>query len=101
MRNCSAAVGVLLMALATAVAAGPKEKKGSGIFAPLKEGQTVALKEAGGRYEIALVPGLEAGHKVVEIGPDYIVLTDAAGVTETRIPVCSVKAVTVTRLPRK
>jgi hypothetical protein len=101
MRHSWAAVGVLLVALATAVAAGPKQEKGGGIFAPLKEGQTVALKEAGGRFEIAVVPGLEAGHKVVEVGPDFIVLVDAAGVTETRIPVWSVKAVTVTRLPRK
>jgi hypothetical protein len=90
---------VILLALATAAAEGRDDK--GGIFAPLEEGQRVVLKEAGDRYQITVVPGLEAGHKVVEVGPDYIVLVDAAGVNEIRIPIYSVKSVTVTRLPRK
>ena len=91
-----------LLVLAMAVAAAPKANEpASGVLAPLKKGQTVALKDVGGRYEITLVPGVELGHKVVEVGPDFIVLLDASGVDETRIPIFAVKAVRVTRIPKK
>ncbi len=99
MRYLVAAVGVLLLVLATA-AAGPGDK-GGGIFAPLEKGQKVALREVGDRYQINVVPGVELGYEVVEVGPDYVVLVDAAGVTETRIPVYAVKSVTVMRLAPK
>ena len=77
------------------------ENKADSVFAPLKKGQTFTLKEAGGRFEINIVPGVELGHKVVEIGPNFIVVEDAASVVETRISIYSVKAVTVTKLPKK
>lgn len=90
----------LLVCLALA-AAPPAENKAGGMFAPLEKGSKVAVKEAGGRYEINVVPGLTDGHTVAEIGGDFVVLVDPSGVTETRIPVYSIKAVTVTRLPKK
>ena len=93
---------VLLVALAPAAA--PKaDEKAPGVFAPLEKGSKVALKEVGGRYEISVVPGLAEGHTVAEVGGggDFVVLVDPSGVTETRIPIYSVKAVTVTRLPKK
>ncbi len=64
------------------------------VFSPLKVGQPVALKERGALYEVVTVA--EAGpltHKVVEVGDDFIVLLDEAGVTETRIPLTAVRAV--------
>jgi len=95
-------IGLGLLLLAVAVAAAPKaEDKPVGVFAPLEKGQTVTVKEAGGRYEVVVAPGVELGHKIVEVGPDFIVVLDASGVTETRIPIYSIKAVTVTRLPKK
>lgn len=100
MRCFCTAAGVLLLVLATA-AAGPRDDKGGGVFAPLEEGQQVVLKEVGDRYQITVVPGVEAGHKVVEVGTDYVVLLDPAGVNEIRIPIYSVKSVTIMRLPRK
>lgn len=48
-----------------------------------------------------VVPGVDLGHKVVEVGTDFIVVEDLVGVTETRIPIYSIKAVTITRLPKK
>lgn len=99
MRYYGAVAGVLLLVLATA-AVEARDDKG-GVFAPLEEGQKVVLKEAGDRYQITVVPGLEAGHKVMEVGSDYVVLLDPAGVNEIRIPIYSVKSVTVMRQPRK
>ncbi len=99
MRYYGVAVGVVLVVLTTA-AVGRGDDKG-GVFAPLEEGQKVVLKEAGDHYQITVVPGLETGHKVLEVGADYIVLLDPAGVNEVRIPIYSVKSVTVTRLRRK
>jgi hypothetical protein len=99
MQYFGTAAGVLLLVLATAAAEAGDDK--GGIFAPLEEGQKVVLKEVGDRYQISVVPGLGTGHKIVEVGSDYIVLLDPAGVNEVRIPIYSVKSVTVTRLPRK
>jgi hypothetical protein len=64
----------------------------------LKEGQGVVLKEAAGRYEITL---MEGGHKVIEVGPDYVVVEDIAGVTETRIPAYSIKSITRIKGPKR
>ena len=71
---------------------------GAGVFGPLEKGSKVTLNETPGGYKIVVMPGVELGHTVAEVGADYVV-ADAAGVTETRIPVYAVRAVTVTRLP--
>ncbi len=90
----------LLVALAPAAA--PKaDDKAPGVFAPLEKGSKVVFKEVGGRYEINVVPGLADGHTVAEVGGDFVVLVDPSEVTETRIPIYSIKAVVVTRLPKK
>ena len=79
-------------------AANGQEKGRKGFLSILKEGQAVVLKEAAGRYEITL---MEGGHKVIEIGPDYIVVEDIAGVTETRIPIFSIKSIARIKVNRK
>lgn len=80
----------------------PAEKQ-STFLSALKEGQHVSLKEVAGRYEITTVEGVAAvqSHKVVEIGADYVVIQDVAGVTESRIPLWSIKAVTRLKVPGK
>lgn len=94
------AVGLLLVGLA--VAAAPKEdNKGKGIFAPLEKGQKVGLKETASGFEISVMAGVDLAHTIKEIGADYIVVEDVAGVTETRIPLFSIKAVKIVRLPKK
>lgn len=69
----------------------------------LKEGTPVSLKQDAGRYEISTVEGAAAvqGHKVVEIGPDFVVIRDVAGVTESRIPILSIKAIIRLKVPGK
>lgn len=97
---CLAGASIVLVTLATAAA--PKDGKRSGVFAPLEKGSKVALKEVGGRYEITvMIPALTEGYTVAEIGTDYVVLVDPSGVTETRLPLFSVKAVTVLKPPKK
>ena len=79
-------------------AANGQEKGRKSFLSVLKEGQGIVLKEATGRYEITL---MEGGHKVIEIGPDYIVVEDIAGVTETRIPIFSIKSIARIKVNRK
>lgn len=71
------------------------------ILGALQKDQKVALKEAGGGYQIGVVQGVPLGHKVVEVGSDYVVLEDIAGITETRIPIYAIRAVTVTRIEKQ
>jgi hypothetical protein len=49
-------------------------------------GQTVHLEELNWGYRITLVAPEESGHKVVDIGVDYLVLDDAAAGVKLRIP---------------
>jgi len=75
-----------------------QEKARKGFLSVLKEGQGVVLKEAAGRYELTLMDG---GHKVIEVGPDYVVVEDLTGVTETRIHVYSIKSITRIKGPKR
>lgn len=79
------------------------EKPRPGFLFVLKLGQSVTLKEASGRYEISTFEdGPEVlGHKVTEIGAEYLSVEDVAGVTETRIPIYSIKAIVRLKVPRK
>ena len=78
-----------------------QEKPRKGFLAILKEGQTVTLKESAGKYEITLMKNIPLGHKVIEVGVDYVVVEDAAGVTETRIHVTSIKAIIKLKIPKE
>jgi hypothetical protein len=75
-----------------------QEKARKSFLSVLNEGQAVVLKEAAGRYELTLMDG---GHKVIEVGPDYVLVEDLAGVTETRIPVYSIKSITRIKGPKR
>jgi hypothetical protein len=69
-------------------------RKTKGIFSGLKVGQSVSLKDEGSAFTITFFdPDLQQSHKVIEIGSDYVVLRDIAEVTETTIPIYSVKAI--------
>lgn len=75
-----------------------QEKGRKSFLSLLKEGQGIVLKESAGRYEITL---MEGGHKVIEVGPDYVVIEDLAGVTETRISVYSIKSIARIKGPKR
>jgi hypothetical protein len=94
-------VAFVVVALAVRYASSdpPHDNKGSGVLSVLHPDQPVAVKKAGGRYEITVMPKVPGplGHQVVEVGSNYLVVQDLVGVTETRIPIWSIKCVSVLR----
>ena len=67
----------------------------------LKEGSVVSVKEVGGKYDITVIKNAPVGSKVLEIGNDYVVFEDPAGVMETRIHVTSIKSIIRLKLPKE
>ena len=66
-----------------------------GLFAGLRVGQPVTLKDLGVAYEVGVTGDrFPTGHEVIEVAKDGLVVRDVAGAVETRIPVTSNKAVT-------
>lgn len=93
-------VGLLALGLLAASGQAPAEKQPTFLSA-LKEGQHVSLKQDAGRYEITTVEGVAAvkGHKVIDVASDFVVIQDVAGVSESRIPLWSIKAITRLKVP--
>jgi hypothetical protein len=93
----------IVAARSVITAAPPAERKEITFLDHLKTGQAVSLTEKDGRYEISVFPPAyqPLGHKVVEIGPDYAVFRDLVGITDTIVPVYSIKAITVLRVGAK
>jgi hypothetical protein len=84
---------VVLVVVATALDAqnAPKPK---GVFAMLKVGQAVGLKDHGTAYLISFIePEVPLGHTVIEVGEDYVVVRDIVRVKDAVVPVYSLKAV--------
>lgn len=88
-RSFAIVLACFLVGLACLFSMAPGQERGrKGFLTVLREGQGVVLRESAGRYEISL---MEGGHKVIEVGSDYVLVEDIAGVSETRIPVYSIK----------
>lgn len=75
--------------------------KRSGVLAVLEKDMKVSLKDTGSGFQIAVMPGVEMPSKVIEVGADYVVIEDIAGITQTRIPIYAIKSVTVTKIEVK
>jgi hypothetical protein len=92
-------IAVLALSSSFAVEA-PKTSKG--IFSSLKVGQPVNLKDHGAAYSISFMDDeLPLTHTVIEVGGDYVVVRDIAGVTDTVVPVYSLKGIAKTRVKLK
>ena len=63
------------------------------VFSGLKVGQQVGLKDHGTAFEISVIDDVPQSHKIIEIGEDFVVLEDVTEVTQTTIPVYSLKAI--------
>jgi hypothetical protein len=97
---CLCLLGALLATATTRSA--DEVKRPKGVFSGLKVGQSVSLKDEGSAFTITYFePELQQSHTVVEIGDNFIVVRDIAGVTETSIPVYSVKAIVKVRTTLK
>lgn len=93
----------VLIAVGVATVSGQAPgKQQKSFLSVLKEGQSVNVKEAAGRFEISTFDdGLTLlGHKVIEVGPDYVTVADIAGVAETRIPIFSIKSFVKNNVPK-
>jgi hypothetical protein len=97
-----ASVLLALLALGIFSASGQAPAKPRGVLAVLHIGQSVTLKETPAGYEISVFqngPDL-LGHKVVEVGGDFVVVQDVSGVNEVRIPIYAVKAIVTLKVPK-
>ncbi len=78
-----------------------QEKVPKSFLSVLNVGQSVSLKDVGDKFEIMLMKDVKLGHKIVEVGADYIVVEDITGLTETRIHLTSIKTITRLRKPNE
>ena len=92
-------VGLVIVLVASAGMA-PAERVG--VLDGLRPGLPITLTEAEGRFEIGILPGVPGplGHEVTAVGQDYVAVKDISGVSETVIPLFSIKCVKTLRLPR-
>jgi hypothetical protein len=95
--------GSVVIARAVIMAASPTEQKQATFLEHLKPGQAVSLTDKEGRYEIGVFPPAyqPLDHKVVEVSQDFVVFRDLAGITDTIVPVYSIKAIRVFRIGGK
>jgi hypothetical protein len=72
-----------------------------GVLGGLRPGLAITLTETEGRFEIGILPGVPGplGHEVTAVGDDYLAVKDIVGVTETVIPLFSIKCVKTLRQP--
>ena len=102
MPKTSAPILFLLLAGVLFVASGQAPGKQHGVLSVLHAGQPVNLADADGGYKLNLFedgPGV-LGHKVVEVGSDFVVVEDIAGIQQLRIPVYSIKSVGITKIAK-
>ncbi len=98
-----AAVAAIILGTSIAFSQRGPERGREGVLSVLTKGQAVSISEVAGRYEISIFsngPNM-LGYNVVEAGQDYVILEDIAHVRELRIPIYSVRAVTVLKLGGK
>jgi hypothetical protein len=97
------ALTAIIALSAFAVSGQAPESPRQGLLSALKEGQSVTVKQMGGRYEITAMDNIPAplGHTVIEIGPDWLTVEDIAGIIETRIPLYSITAIVRLKVPSK
>lgn len=89
-------LGIIVFGSSLAFSQRGGEEHGRGVLGVLSKGQAVSVKEVNGRYEIGVIPNMGMlGYKVVEVGSDYLIVEDIVQVTELRIPIYSIKAVSV------
>jgi hypothetical protein len=82
-----------VVVLVASVGMAPAERVG--VLDGLRPGLPITLTEAEGRFEIGILPGMPGplGHEVTAVGQDYVAVKDITGVSETVIPLFSIKCV--------
>ena len=101
-RSTCGIVLVAFIAVWIVSASGQATDKPDGFLSILKKDQPLILKEVAGRFEISLMDdALEPlTHKIISTENDFLVVEDIASVSETRIPIYSIKAITTITTPK-
>jgi hypothetical protein len=94
--SCFAVASVLLSAHEQS-----NDPKQSSVLSALKKGQTVMLTDVVGRHEITILKGVQAGHRVLEVQNDFLVLEDASGITQIVIPIHAINSIKTIKLVAK
>ena len=96
-------LGSSFIAATTIITAPPAERKETRFLENLTPGQTVSLSEKDGGYEIGVFPPAyqPLGQKVIEVSQNYVVFRDLAGITDTIVPIYSIKAIRILRVGGK
>jgi hypothetical protein len=89
---------VILLAAAAGMAPAERGNALSG----LRPGLAIKLTEAEGRFEIVVLPNAPGplGHEVTAVGNDYVAVRNITGISETVIPLVSIKCVKTLRQSR-
>jgi hypothetical protein len=96
-------VAVSLLALSFVAAQPEADTPKTGLFATLRKGQEIGLKDVGTSFEVTILadqPG-PLGFTILEVGQDFLVLRDISGVQEVRIPIYAIKAITTISMPKQ
>ena len=102
MRNWIWFVGVIAVMVLVSARGVEEPKEPSGIFSMLKVGQRVTLKDEGSAFSLSFFDEeISLAHMIIEIGTDYVVVQDIADVTQTTIPIYSVKSIEKVRVKGK
>ena len=99
MPKASTPIVILLLVGILVVASGQAPAKTHGVLSVLHAGQPLSLAATDGGYRLNLFQGGPEvlGHKVVEVGANFVVVEDTAGIQQLRIPVYSIKSVGITK----
>ena len=90
----SSLILVMMLVFLTPLFSQQEQPKPTGVLSTLKVGQNVNVKDDGQLYLITVVGGdTPQPHKVLEVGPDFLVVMDFTGINDTRIPLTSIKSV--------
>lgn len=94
---------VLLAVLTISAVCGAKDaKQTKGVFSGLTIGQSMSLKDEGSAFTITFFdPELPQSHKIIEIGENFIVVRDIAEITDTLVPIYSIKSIVKVRTKPK
>ena len=98
--------GDVLFAAVVALGVGaigqPADKPKTRLLSALRKDQPVVMKEIAGRFEITMMNGTPElfSHKVIEVGDDFLVVEDLAAVSETQIPIFSIKSIVMIKSPK-
>ena len=75
----------------------PNEKQN--LLDTLKPGQLISLKEETHGFGLLIIENQPLSNKIVEVGNDYLKVTDPTGLTETAIPIYQLRYIRTIKSP--